>query len=70
MGSRPMEAHTPPLIVPVPSAEAPENELAAIVYRLVSEVQEVQQALTDCFLIEDHEVFTSASIGIAMGHPG
>ena len=53
MGSRPMEAHTPPLIVPVPSAEAPENELAAIVYRLVSEVQEVQQALTDSLARED-----------------
>lgn len=32
--------------------------------------ERVQQALTECFLIEGHEVFTSASIGIAMGHPG
>ena len=31
MGFLPMEAHTLPLIVPVPSEDAPENELATIV---------------------------------------
>jgi hypothetical protein len=46
-------AHTPQLTVPVPSSEVEENELSAIVYRLVSEVQEVQQALTDSLSRED-----------------
>jgi hypothetical protein len=46
-------AHTPQLKVPAPSPEVEENELAAVVHRLVSEVQEVQQALTDSISRED-----------------
>lgn len=47
LGTYLLGTHNPPLIAPVPSPEDPENELAAVVFKLVSEVQEVQQALTD-----------------------
>jgi hypothetical protein len=46
-------AHTLQLTIPVPSPEAEENELAAVIYRLVSEVLEVQQALTDSLAREE-----------------
>jgi hypothetical protein len=45
--------HNPPLIGPAPSPADPENELAAVFYKLVSEVQEVQQALTEPLARED-----------------
>jgi hypothetical protein len=53
MDPSPLRAHTPQLTVSVPSPEAEENELAAVVHRVVSEVQEVQQALTDSLARED-----------------
>jgi hypothetical protein len=53
LGTYLLGTHNPPLIAPAPSPEDPENELAAVVYKLVSEMQEVQQALTESLARED-----------------